>query len=420
MRVLWFTNSPVSAKRNVKSNFVGESWIGALERNLTKNENIKLAIAFKSNAKELDSFDIDAVTYFVVPHQPDTLIKKLGFGDSIKTVDEKAVKNYIEVVERFKPDVIQIFGSENNYGLVIPHISVPVIIHIQGNITVYNKKYFSGISAIDMLRYSYWKHILKRISTLQMYYQLLKVEDRERKIFSHCEYFLGRTRWDRNIARVLAPNSNYFHCDEVLRKEFSEKEWKLPGGDTIKLISVIRGHIYKGLETVMETASLLKDLKIKFSWTIVGNSSTDRAPRIFEKKFKKHFSEVNVILAGSKNGPELRDMFLESSIYVHPSHIENSPNAVCEAMIIGLPVIATSVGGTSGILKDSEEGILIQDGDPYAMAGAIIELSGDHLMQKLFSEKARKRALTRHDPQRIVNDLIKIYQDVVANYSKNK
>ncbi len=419
MKILWFTNSPVSAKKNIKSDFVGESWIGALERNLKAHDETELGIAFKGKVGKIETFDIEEVRYFIIPYGKDTLLKKLGLKRNLKSDDEKAVEKYIEVVRKFKPDVIQIFGSENNYGLLIPHIDVPVIIHIQGNITVYNKKYFSGISPVDVLRYSYWKHLLKGISAYQMYYQLLQVGERERNIFSYCRYFLGRTRWDRNITRVLAPNSRYFHCDEVLREEFFEKKWEMRKEEPVKLVSVIRGHIYKGLETVMETAELLKNQKFNFIWTIIGNSNTDRAPRIFEKKFKKRFSEVHVNFAGSKTGKELRDLFLDASIFVHPSHIENSPNAVCEAMILGVPVIATAVGGTFSLLKDGEEGILIQDGDPYAMAGAILELSGDYDLQMSISEQARKRALKRHDPKKIVSQLLKIYEEVIEDYSKN-
>lgn len=41
-----------------------------------------------------------------------------------------------------------------------------------------------------------------------------------------------------------------------------------------------------------------------------------------------------------------------------PSHIENSPNNLCEAMILGMPCIATDAGGTSTLLSNMKDGLL--------------------------------------------------------------
>ena len=95
------------------------------------------------------------------------------------------------------------------------------------------------------------------------------------------------------------------------------------------------------------------------------------------------------------------------------SHIENSPNNLCEAMILGMPCLATSAGGTSSILKDKEEGIIIQDGDPWVMAGAILELYRNSKMALEYGEKARITALKRHDKETIVNNLIQTYEIII-------
>ena len=49
---------------------------------------------------------------------------------------------------------------------------------------------------------------------------------------------------------------------------------------------------------------------------------------------------------------------LKSDIFVSASHIENSPNNVAEAMILGMPCIATFAGGTSSYIEDNKNGIL--------------------------------------------------------------
>jgi glycosyltransferase involved in cell wall biosynthesis len=97
-----------------------------------------------------------------------------------------------------------------------------------------------------------------------------------------------------------------------------------------------------------------------------------------------------------------------------PSHIENSPNNLCEAMILGMPCIATFVGGTGSLLNDGHEGILIQDGDPWSMAGAIVELKEEFDRAISMGEHARKRALIRHDKDRIASELQGIYSNILG------
>lgn len=76
-----------------------------------------------------------------------------------------------------------------------------------------------------------------------------------------------------------------------------------------------------------------------------------------------------------------------TGIFIHPSHIDNSPNGLCEAMLLGMPIIAIYAGGIPSLLVNRREGLLVQDGDPYAMAGAIIELLKDAGLAKGFGKE---------------------------------
>ena len=121
------------------------------------------------------------------------------------------------------------------------------------------------------------------------------------------------------------------------------------------------------------------------------------------------------ILGRIDSASEIINIMLENDIYVHPSHIENSPNSVCEAMSLGMPVIATATGGTFSLVKDNDTGILIQDGDPWSMAGTILEIYRNNDRAKNLGERARKAALERHDPNKIVSNLINIYSEILCN-----
>ena len=128
---------------------------------------------------------------------------------------------------------------------------------------------------------------------------------------------------------------------------------------------------------------------------------------------KRKFPQNNLKFLGRLTESDLIEKLLEADIYVMPSHIENSPNNLCEAMILGMPCIASYAGGTGSLLRDGHEGILIQDGDPWAMAGAILELKEDFNKSVSFGKNARKRALERHNKDKIANELVAIYESIL-------
>ena len=151
-----------------------------------------------------------------------------------------------------------------------------------------------------------------------------------------------------------------------------------------------------------------------------GIPTDDGIVKIIERKMGKFFRDYNIILSGKLQVEELVKNELLADIFIHPSHIDNSPNSVCEAMLLGMPVITTSSGGTGSLLVDKKEGILIQDGDPYSMSGAIIELIKNPEYATELGQNARKRAMERNDPNTIVKNIIQIYSHILAKSGANE
>ena len=171
------------------------------------------------------------------------------------------------------------------------------------------------------------------------------------------------------------------------------------------------------METALKTAFLLKKYShLDFEWHIAGYNSKSKWIRIAEIITKLKTSDCNMILHGKVDAEELSKMLCSSDIYVHVSHIENSPNSVCEAMLVGMPVIASYAGGTASLLTNEEEGILVQDGDPYVLAGAICSMTLSVERTRDLGAKARTRALQRHNPENVYQELMISYQKIVADF----
>lgn len=415
LKVLWFTNTPSLSADHLENKSIGGGWIDSLETELTRIDSIELGITFK-HEREIKPFVLNKTTYYpIYTKSAKGKIKNLATRWQKPIENEEDIEAYLNVIEEFKPDIIHIFGTEEVFGLIISKTNLPCIIHIQGNLTVYGHKWYSGITAIDVLRYSKKLALLKGFGIYHHYFINKKLAARERRIFQQCHYFMGRTDWDRRITSVLSPNAKYFHCDELIRPKFYSHRWIPKVKHPSILITTIRNVIYKGLETIFECKKILNAINAEYKiiWKIAGVNDKDEISYLVERKYKCTFIEIGVELLGPLQESELIDEMLDADIFIHPSHIDNSPNSVCEAMLLGMPVISAFAGGIPSIIEDRKEGILVQDGDPYALAGAIIELLKNGKDAKELGTQARNTAITRHKPEGVVNQLLEIYHSML-------
>ncbi len=415
MRVLWFTNTPVLRRSQFDNPSGGTGgWIEALEEKISQRGEIELGVCFHSSSSEGKDIVANKTSYFAIPPHANKrrlsgLIDRLTHRiDSIDVVDP-----YLDVVRKFKPDIIHIFGTEGPFGLIIPSVRIPVIIHFQGNINVIEKKWFIGVSPLDVLRNSRLRDLIKGRGFLHEYLLMKKKSKREQAILTHCRYLMGRTDWDRRVSLCLSPNSKYYHCDEILRKEYYSVIWHKKRAEVLSLFTTLRGNIYKGIETIYDAAYLLSKSDMQFEWRVAGVSEKDEIARIMTRRFRRADILGKVKLMGYQNAEQIAGLLLASDVFVYCSHIENGCNAVQEAMLVGMPIVTSSAGGLQTTIENGITGFLVQDGDPYAFTGAILQMRDNPGLAKELGKNARERALKRHDPNRIVSDVINIYEDVL-------
>jgi glycosyltransferase involved in cell wall biosynthesis len=103
-----------------------------------------------------------------------------------------------------------------------------------------------------------------------------------------------------------------------------------------------------------------------------------------------------------------------ADIFLTTNRIDNMPVAVVEACAMGLPVVATNVGGISDFLTDNETALLVPDNDDEAMAAAVVRLLGDpHLARQL---SANGRALAQRSAwETVAGQWERLFQEVLAS-----
>lgn len=409
MRILWFEVTEPAAYVSNKAPIGG--WQDSLERIVKTIPEIELVIAFLSGWHS-EVKKIDGVTYapiYAKWSRKEHLLRK--YWDVFV---EKMLPNAIKIVEDYKPDLIHIFGTEWPFGQIAAYTDVPVVVHIMGSIVPYNNAgYPPGYSYRERLWQYWWKP--------KSFFRLWRDErDRrnweqwERRTWKLVKNYMGRTQWDYSLSRVMHPGRRYFHVEEALRPLFLSGRYKwTPSKDgKIKLVSTGIGTFWKGPDMMLKVAHILTMLGLDFEWNVAGVIQNS-IKKIVEKKERIRFDECHINVLGFKDPKELAVLLCSSTIYVHTAYIENSPNSICEAQCLGVPIVSTNVGGIASLVRQDIDGILVAANDPWQMADAIVELAKDPERMIRYSESTWSFALKRHNDENIKKQLLNCYNTII-------
>lgn len=418
MRVLFLIYSPQqSLERFAESRRTNFPWVDAMLDEFLKFNNelaIGLVVPVKnsdSGKKISDKVSLYAVTELGIKRKlPYNLRKKVFAGQYSEIIAQT-----LAAVDDFNPDIIQVFGTENIFGMIQPYTKVPVIIHFQGSVQVVASKWFTGLTKWEQFRALSFRKILYRYGTFFEYFTFRERGQREEVIMKNCRYYIGRTSFDRKLTRFFSPESAYYFCPEFIREEFFRHNWEVPLSDSITCISILKGVTYKGLDLLLDASALLNHYtSVNVEFKICGVSEHEEVVSILKRRNYGIDCWSRFKFLGKLDSASLINELKSSNFYIHPSYMENSSNSICEAMALGMPIVATNVGGTNSLITDDQDGILIQEGDPYSLAAAIIELCSNYNKAVIMGDRAREKAVHRHQPSILREEMVSIFKKVIS------
>jgi glycosyltransferase involved in cell wall biosynthesis len=412
IKVLWFSVTPSLYPLNKGGLHNGGGWISSLEQILRTDPEIELGIAFE-HTDTLFKKECDDVTYYPI-HAWTSRRSRLEKKVSVASEEKYIIPKCFDVIADFQPDVIHVFGSEWCFGLVVQHTDIPVVIHIQGCLPAYyNAWYPVGISIWNFL-FSSKLSMKKKIIIFKADRMFHRKALREERILRLCQNYMGRTHWDKSVVHLYNPQASYYHCEEALRAVFTSNgtKWNFQERSKIVLVSTLSVPWYKGVDVVLKTAKLLKESSnLDFEWQVYGVSEC----RFFEEQYGIDAKTVNVRMMGVVAQEVLSEALLNATLYIHPTYIDNSPNSVCEAQILGVPAICTNVGGVSSLVEDRKTGFLVPANDPIKIADTILTYWDNKTLLSGISKNAISVAGQRHNPETIKANLISIYKKLIDN-----
>lgn len=399
MKVLWLCNMPLpdAAELHIEAG-KGGGWLTAEFNQLKGKPDIELFACFPlRGTSSIQKVAVNGAVHYSVPRKTHSFFR----------YDSTMEHFFKEIVAEVQPDIIHIHGTENTPACALMK-SCPnetFVVSLQGIISMIAVHNHGGLP-------SRWQ----RSRTLKDYIAKCSPRSRakmyrigaeyEQKVIQRADYLMGRTAWDKACAEELGAHGEYVFAPRMLREPFYHATWQSDTCTKHRIFSSAASTSIKGAHFLLEAAAKLKtdfpDIQICFA----GNNPyagglkkrllVSGYETYIHKLIKKLGLEDNVIYLGSLSADKMAEEMQKANIYVHPSAIDNSPNALAEAMMVGTPCIASFAGGIPSMLTDEKDGLLYQYDAPYWLAHQIRRLFEDSELANRLSASAKARAEVDH------------------------
>ena len=421
MRVLWLCNImlPTIAEALGKEASNKEGWLTGLSDKLLKHStetDITLGVCFPVGKDSAPiSGTVGDLQYFGFPE--DTA-KPENYDESIE-------EYLLEIVEDFNPDVIHVFGTEYPHTLAMTRClkeKEKLLIGIQGLCFAIAGAYMADLPEKIQNRYLF-RDFVKQDNLRQQQEKFAKRGAMEQESLRNALHVTGRTAWDKETVLAVNPCLTYHFMNETLRAPFYENKWQVQECEPYSIFLSQGNYPLKGLHYVLQALPQICEKYPAAKLYVAGDKIT--AYKSIKEKIKigsygkyclsliwKYNLQDKVMFLGKLGSEEMCRQYLNSHVFLSASSMENSSNSMGEAMLLGMPVVSSEVGGIPSMLTHEKEGLLYPAGDIQALAEAVCRMFADETAATQYGERARERALKTHDAEANFNRLLEIYREL--------
>lgn len=374
---------------------------------------VQLGVIVYSYGKRYERYEIDGVTYYLIPTK------------RIDRTSKKQIAACNKAITDFAPDLIHIHGTEHSLAKAVCVANVnsirtvaniqglarPYMRYADGGLSLWDK--WTNITPIDFYRGTFLLNTKRRFK--------LRTEC-EQYVLTHITDIVGRTQWDHDHVVTVNPQLRYHFMNETLRDSFYETPiWEYGHCHKHTIFVSNSGSALKGAHQVLKALPTIlqqyPDTMVNFCGSSVMSNSLKDILRFqgyhlyLRRLVKRLHLQEHVRFLGSLSEAQMKQQFLDANVYVLPSAIENSPNSLCEAQILGTPVVASYCGGTPTLLTDGQTGCFYRYEEYEMLAQIVIRLFSINDFKEL-STKEREIALLRHDREKNAAALKSIYKEL--------
>ncbi|MBR6256922.1 MAG: glycosyltransferase family 4 protein [Lachnospiraceae bacterium] len=450
MKILWLCNMmlPVIAQQfNIEASNK-EGWISGLADVLLTHQaenGIELSIAFPLPEGALRAGNALVERELMIE---DTKLKCYGFSEDTLNAHyyDSALEDIMDrIIKSAEPDMVHCFGTEYPHTLAMcrrfPDKS-KILITIQGLCSVYANVFEADLPDEVVVDVTF-RDFLKKDSIPEQKAKYIARGENETEAIRLAGNIGGRTPWDKHYAKEYNPDAKYFEMRETLRANFYEGQWKKEDCEKHSIFLSQGDYPIKGLHyMLLAMPAILKEFPDAHVY-VAGNSVVSyktlkdkiKIPaygKYLRSLMKQYGLEDKLTVLGKLDSAAMKERYLKSSLFVCCSAIENSPNSLGEAMLLGMPCVTADVGGIPGIFDADKDGIMYK-GTVYRensfeteetddaldtvaknLSDAVIKMWSDEKKESEYCRNAREHALRNHDRQANYEQTLKVYTEIAG------
>lgn len=416
---MWVCNGPVSIINMYLRKNLGDapSWVEGLIDLIQGDIDIKLAYCFPQiKKKDLIKEEINGIIFY-------------GFNVKKNTPHiycQKTEDLFRFIINDFKPDILHVFGTEFPYSLsAILAFNNPgkTLINIQGLSHIIAKHYYSGLPRRIVNMYTF-RDVLRN-DNIRKQAEKFKARGKfEIKAVKSTSHVIGRTDFDKACCLALNSQVRYHFCNETLRTPFYNFAWNINDCEKHTIFFSQCYYPIKGFHIMLEALAELKKYYPDVHLSVAGiNIAWDKSfkSRLKISSYGKYIGnlitkfglEKNITFLGQLNEEQMCNQYLRAHVFVSASSIENSPNSVGEAMLLGVPVVCSDVGGVKNLITHNQDGFVYPWDAPYMLAYYVKEIFSRDELALSFSNSSRNHASLIYSRENNIGKLVSIYEDLL-------
>ena len=243
--------------------------------------------------------------------------------------------------------------------------------------------------------------------------------DLEVEALRKARHVIGRTDWDRACTQRINPDARYHFCNETMREDFYDGQWCYAACRKHSVFVSSCSYPVKGFHYLLEAFPEVLKRYPDATIAVTGKDPAQIPAHRLEgyqqhllSLIRKNGLEGKIEFMGGLSAEKMKKAYLRANAFVLPSTIENSPNSLGEAMLLGVPCVAADVGGVSSMLTNGKEGFVYQPTAPYMLAYYIGEVFAMEDRAAAMGQQAGMHAQKTHNFRTNLDTLLEIYRTV--------
>lgn len=400
MKILWVVNKPCGAlhEKLYGKKSTGGLWLDAMLDDAKESKEDSIVVVNIEKTPKISYYNDGNISYYTLVGEPNA-----KYDYKSKT----AISIWKEIIDKEKPDVIELWGTEFPYGMAVNKVSegIPKVIYVQGIIDSIGKYYLAGLTNKELKKAKSFRDVVTGTTIKQIQKDFSKRAVYEKEIVNSSGHIIIENHWAEAYYKKVCPQVKAHFLPISIAESFHNCSWKYEDAETVSIFCPAADYTIKGLHMLLKALAIVKqkynNVKLYIPGSPLKETKTLKAKlkqngysRLIKSMLTEFDLNDNVVYTGRLTAEGMAEKMSKVNCFAMTSAIENHSSTLKEAMTVGVPCVASYVGGVPEYATHGENCLLYRFEDYEVLAQNIIRIFEDKKLCEKLSENARSKMRT--------------------------